>query len=215
MVQQVLILASGEQNRWEREGNPNTRKQLLGVGDETIIGRIVRQCCSRGATPLVITHHADIMEATQSVPFWPVRPRRWTVETLLSTSDYWKNRTVVLLGDVIYSKAVIDRILACRDPIRVFGNELEIFGLSFSKPVWPNVAAALKIAIEHAKRGGPGKLRKFYQAYCGLDLNSDKMENRILDFVCHVTDYTMDVDTPQDYYTLQSRVIKAGRLDDH
>jgi hypothetical protein len=210
---QVLVLASGEQNRWEKTGKPGPRKQLLPLNGETIIERIIRQCRDRGADPIVVTHHGDIMEERGAI-FLPVRDRRWTVETLLSTAPHWRERTVILLGDVIYSKAVIDRIYKCRDPIRVFGNELEIFGLSFSLDMWSDVSKALEVAIGHAENGGPGKLRKFYQAYCGLNLDSPDMEKTIIDWVCHITDYTRDVDTPEDYATLRLKVIDGGRLDD-
>jgi hypothetical protein len=153
------------------------------------------------------------MEGTNA-DYLCITPRRWTVETMLGTAPYWQKRTIVLLGDVVYSKAVMDRIFTCRDSIRVFGNELEIFGVSFSRMDWSDIIGALETAITHAENGGPGKLRKFYQAYCGLDLDGSDMEKSIIDWVCHVTDYTMDVDTPEDYYTLQSRVVKGGRLNE-
>jgi hypothetical protein len=211
-MKQVLILASGEQARWEQEGKPSSRKQLLKLNGETIIGRIIRQCRERGVEPLVITHHSDIILSTEATCL-PVEKRRWTVETLLSTWG-WLDRTIVLLGDVIYSKTVMDRIFACTDSIRVFGNELEIFALSFAWVAWPDIVPVLETAITHAENGGPGKLRKFYQAYCGLDLDGSQMEDKIIDWVCHITDYTRDVDTPNDYKALLREVVNVGRLDD-
>lgn len=217
----TLILAAGEQARWEMDRYP-FYKQLLDVGGETIIARIWRQCRARGAEPCVITHSPELV---QILSFKPER-HRWTVETLLATHELWQERTIVLLGDVVYSQAVMDRIFAPQEQeLKVFGNEYEIYALSMRfqsnlviAPVlfWiGNIKRALNYAIEHAESGTPGggKLRKFYQLYCGLDPDSDEIENEVLDRVS-LQDYTRDVDTRKDYIQLQNKVVKAGRLDD-
>lgn len=219
VVSIALILAAGEQTRWEMDRYP-FHKQLLDVGGETIIGRIARQCLERNVEPVIVTYSPMIKKSVTPLLTWLVpERRRWTVETLLSTHVLWLERTIVLLGDVIYSRAVMDRIFTPHDQeLKVFGNEYEIYALTIND--WGNhhehITDALTRAIRHAESGasGGGKLRKFYQIYCGLDPDSDEMESKVLDLVCHKQDYTQDVDTRRDYITLQNKVVKAGLLDD-
>lgn len=201
----VLILAAGEQDRWKMDGPPY-HKQLLDAGGETIIARIVRQCQERGImAPVVVTHHERIMKALPGT--WVFKPnrRRWTVETLYSTRQMWRGRVIVLLGDVFYSSATMNKIFAVRTaPMRVFGNEYEIFALSFNEP-YNAIIAVLKLAIIHAESGiarGGGKLRKFYQIYCGLDPNTNQIEDGVLYSVYD----SMDVDNPHDYDGLKKLI---------
>ena len=143
-----LILAAGKQTRWEKKNPFGYRfKQLLPVGDESIINRIVRQCRERGAEPIVVSYHEEIIQATDAATFLiPSYAAHWTVETM-QNSPWGTDRTVVLLGDVVYSKTVMDRIFACKNPIRVFGHEYEIFAINFEDGVRHNVRYALAMAI--------------------------------------------------------------------
>ncbi len=83
----ILILAAGEQARWEdRLGI----KQLLIVEKETVIDRIQRQVRDRGHSPFVISHVPAIIE--QSERIIQPRSRRWIAETLRSTAYMWDSR---------------------------------------------------------------------------------------------------------------------------
>jgi hypothetical protein len=218
----VLILAAGEQKRWPMT-EPPYHKQLLDVGGETIVARIVRQCRSRNTEPLIISHR-DWPMNVQVVE--PCGATRWTVETLFSTYDLWKKRTVVLLGDVVYSRATMDRIFAPQsEELKVYGNEHEIFALSIVgteiyHPItgqggvfFVEITDSLGEAISHAESGvarGGGKLRKFYQAYCDLNMTGNARESRVLRWI---DDYTQDVDNAGDYAVLQDKVAR-GVIDD-
>jgi hypothetical protein len=102
----------------------------------------------------------------------------------------------------------MDRIFAEHgDNLRVFGNQYEIFALSFYPP-YDEIIATLERAIKHAESGvakGGGKLRKFYQIWCGLDPNTSEIEHEVL----HSMWDAMDVDCTADYKALQEWV-KAG-----
>jgi len=204
-----LILAAGEQVRWKMT-EPPYHKQLLDVGGETIIERIWRQCRARGTEPAVITHKPELF--AQILYKKPER-RRWTVETLLSTYDLWQERVIVLLGDVVYSRAVMDRIFAPhQEPLKVYGNQYEIYAASFNEP-YNKIVNTLEDAIVHAESGiarGGGKLRKFYQAYCGLNMTGNERENKVLNWV---DDYTQDVDNSGEYVILLN-IVRNGILDD-
>jgi len=220
----ALILAAGEQARWMGDGY----KQLLRVGDETIMGRVVRQCRERSIVPNIIVSCPDLywagtknMNAGWSIFDDLAQPHRWTVETLLSTRALWQSRTIVLLGDTVYSKATMDRIFNAPDqPLCVFGNLVEIYALVM-RPTDQHLTDVLCESIAYAERmvtvddrKGHGKLRKFYQRYCGLDVSGPTdIENKVLQWVDGL-DYTRDVDLPRDYDALLREVVQAGRLDD-
>ena len=172
----MIILCAGEQTRW---GDPNNPKQLVDVGGEPLLARIVRQCRRAGHEPVIVTHDERLL---LSEKVYTPGKRRWTIETLLSTRFMWDDRTVVLLGDVIYTRDALDKILASRELFQVFGRKelryrlvgryYEIFALSFDQTQAGRVEDTLKRAV-HMKEDGQiswGKLRVLYEMWCGLPL---------------------------------------------
>ena len=204
----VLILAAGEQARWEA----GTPKQLLHIKKETVIGRIQRQVRDRGLAAFVVTHHPTITAHVERIIL--PRSRRWVAETLRSTAYGWTSRVIVLLGDVIYSKAVMDSIINYDGPVRFWGNLYELFALSFNDDAVTPILTAIDKAIHHAEhKGGPGKLRKVYQAFVGFDFEDNNIHHEIFDEVMG-TDYTQDIDTVDDWHNFVKEKLNAGVLDD-
>lgn len=203
----ALILAAGEAKRFNLGC-----KQLLNLNEETVIERIIRQVHSRGYVPMTVTHKEELKQISQN-HFHP-KNHSVTCETLLSTIPMWSERTVVLLGDVIYSASVMDSIFNEKSPIRVWGNTFEIFAISFTKETWPRVIDCLQIAKKHRL----GKLRYFYRAYIKQPLDCKEIEGKPLDgkVFCYIgwEDYTGDIDTPLEYSNFINQVIKTNRLDD-
>lgn len=212
---QVLILAAGIQARWETDRN--RPKQLLLIGNETIITRIIRQCRNRGVEPLVITQNEAIQQAVDAECVNPPACR-WTVETLQNSPwgppPWGDGRTIVLLGDVVYSRNLMDTIFRGGPSIVVHGHLYEIFAVTFSRAAHQRVGDALYQAIEHAEAGGTGKLRTLYQALRGIPLDDDSIEGELLKCVDYMVDYTRDVDTPRDYKELLNKVVKTGAIND-
>ncbi len=174
----VLILAAGEQARWEAD----LPKQLLRIKKETVIGRIQRQVKDRGHSAYVITHHPTITAYVQRV----IRPRarRWIAETLRSTEYMWTKRVIVLLGDVLYSKALMDEIIAYNGDLRFWGNLQEIYALSFNDEMVTQLFTAIDKAIHHAEfEGGPGKLRKVFQALVGFSFDNNNIKHRFFEII--------------------------------
>lgn len=77
-----------------------------------------RQAEARGLEPIVVTHHPGLSDVAKST-FCP-KARRWTAETLLSTAPLWRDRTVILLGDVVYSSSCFDQISRCDAKLAFF-----------------------------------------------------------------------------------------------
>lgn len=213
----VITLCAGEQERWGDNGNP---KQLVDVGGEPLLARLVRQCRRAGHEPVIVTHDERL---TLSDRTYVPGKRRWTVETLLSTRFMWGDRTVVLLGDVVYTRDALDKILSSREPFQVFGRKelryrlagryYEIFALSFDQTQAERVEDTLNRAISMIENGkaGWGKLRLLYELWCGLPLGEFAHEDVVF---YPIEDATEDIDAPEDYEQFRVMIINPGRLDD-
>ena len=187
MKTKVFILASGEQVRFEG----SELKQLLILKGQSIIRRIQKQF--EIYYPVWgITCHEEI--TGEVCEFITPEKHRWTVETLKSTAKYWTDRTIVLLGDVIFTENAVDKIVMYKGDFQIFADGGEIFALSFTDKV--GVLNAIDKAIKHAKNGGRGKLWELYRAYCGIDLDSHEIDENLRTLI---TDNTMDIDCLHDY----------------
>jgi len=154
----ALILAAGEHERWTGEGP----KHLVDVAGELLLCRTQRQLKDLGWSFCVVTHLPEL-EAVSDRVFVPGL-RRWTCETLMSTAELWRDRTVVLLGDVVWPDEVLEQVLTDRQSPRVFGNFCEIYAVSFSDANAYRVASALQRAISENCGAHTGKLWAFYRA---------------------------------------------------
>ena len=204
MGTQVLILAAGEAKRFN-----GVSKQLLRVGDETILDRIIRQAKAKELQPLVSTTNEEIQE---HLGVFHVPSKSATVcETFLSTLPLWQKRTVILLGDVIYSNGTFNAVMDCTDPIRVFGNTWEIFAVTFDETVYVTVVKTLEEVIQK----GLDKLRHFYKVYCGFEPNCEEKEATPLEQVIfwYVHDWTNDMDLPYKYDNFLKEVVNRGLLE--
>jgi choline kinase len=210
----VLILAAGEQRRWEKNMGIGY-KQLLNAGDETILGRIVRQVNQRGYTPHIITHRFELMLEDADYIF--PSERRWKVESLLYIKSFFTSVNLVLLGDVIYQEHVMNRIFGYKGIDMFFGNYAEIFAWYFNNNV--NISMFLHDTIMRCKKHeDKGTLHSLLRAYMGdfTSPNIERQKDSSPNFT-HVTGdggWTRDIDTPEDYDMFIKQVIMTGKLDD-
>lgn len=203
----TIILAAGNQKRW----GEYPIKQLLPIGNMTIIERTVKMCNDRGFRPTIATHRTefDYLEADIFKP----HDRRYTVDTLFSTCFLWDDRTCILLGDVIYSHNILDMTFGCQDKFRAFGNEWEIFSLSFSDKVKTNVLQKLLDTIRQAENGKhKGTLRNFCQNLFGVEGPIHHLPH--FTKICHFNDYTNDVDSPEEYENFLKQHLNSMLQDD-
>ncbi len=204
----VLILAAGEQARWEGD----TPKQLLEVHGEPLISRIQRQVRMRRHAAFIITHHPQITVLAERAI--NPRRRRWVAETLRSTEYMWTKRVIVLLGDVLYSKALMDEIIAYNGDLCFWGNLQEIYALSFNDEMVTQLFTAIDKAVHHAEySGGPGKLRKVFQALVGFDFDDNNIKHRFFETI-YLYDYTQDFDTQEEWDNFVKEKMDAGLIDD-
>jgi len=184
----LIILAAGEGVRWQWEG----LKQLAVVDKKPLIEHQL----GRAPSALVVSHHPQLLKYPHVVP----AKRQFILETLLSTKPIWADRTIVLLGDVYFSPADLDQVLACREEFAVFGSkpQVEIFALSFTKRFQPQIIHHLYRALDYANGGGRGKLWEFYHSFIHSPLNKKRAFGG--NFV-NLSE-TTDIDSLEDYRNL-------------
>lgn len=213
----IFIMAAGEQARWEGDGF----KQLLPIGDTTIIERILWQLKARQKPWHIIgrylpyTPYGGSMEGGTITHFWGEKYHFLSSDTL-ATSKYWQERNTILLGDTIYSHATLDRILSSREPVRWFGNPWEIFALSFDDSVIPKIKKGLEETIKQAEQGKHlGKLRNFFRAYCDITGLSNDFKHKFFGIIDSITDYTNDIDTREEYENFLAQHLTTMIHDDN
>lgn len=103
----IFVLAQGQGSRWEHETIPY--KQLVPVGDTTVIERILSAtdslpvCTSEFASLLSDPYpHVSLREPTQDI-----------LSGIVETLGYFDfdEDTIFLLGDVVYSREMLNKIL--------------------------------------------------------------------------------------------------------
>lgn len=206
----VLILCAGISHRWG-----GTLKQLLPMAGESIIERQIRQVRARSEGDIrVVTHQPQIAQVANDLGVYIFSPeaRNCICETFLSTRQLWGDRTLVLLGDVIFSWYAMDVLMGNHAEIVVFGNEWEIYALKFSRNLHARIEQTLRDEIKIGCDGVVGKMRHFYERYCGLPPTDPRStEGKVLVWI---QDYTNDVDTPEEYAEFQRRVVGWNKLND-
>ena len=209
----VLILAAGDNTAWRKAYPKSPLKQLhvINPPGETIIARIIRQCEKRGVAPTVITHEPEIIKESKGRYYEP-KMRHMTCQTLLSTVPLWKERTIVLLGDVLFGKQGMNQVFACNKPYGSFGDYWETYGISFRKSEWIKVVKLCIKTMNLAHSWFEGSLGHMWNVYCGGPIKRKKKMDHS-DFI-HIKDHTMDIDMPGQWESFNIGVVGKGRLDD-
>ena len=220
MNRQIFIMAQGKGSRWEEDDRtgwcpPATYKQLVSIGDETIITRTIRQFSPN-----------DMTVIAQGEPFFPFvegkaelitfhEPVGTLIQGIWKTSEHWKGdcQIIILLGDVIYSNAVVEEILADEYATMstIFGRDganlstrkaaKEIF--AFAIPSGINIQAFWKQELRAFWENNYGtKLWDFY------NINYPEME-----FI-KIDDYTDDCDSVQEYQQFYPKLLEEALKDD-
>jgi hypothetical protein len=210
----VFILCAGSAQRCGGKC-----KQLFPIGRERLIERTLRLLRGRAVEPTIVTHLSELLGLGTHAILLP-EATLCTAYTLSLTAPQWSTgKVVILLGDVIYSSAAIDRILFSgglhlfgrKGPSRFTGKgHGEMFALTFEWEDHTRVLAAALRAVMHCARGGQGKLWETYYALQGLpDLSVWRNEGELL---IEVDDETDDVDTVEQWEQYCSRVVGPDLL---
>ena len=220
----VLILAAGKQERWKESARRilpgyDTPKQLVDIGGEPLLRRTARQVRKFGVRPTVVTHDPQL--SVPGAQWFEPADCSTVLASWLSTRELWSVRTVLLLGDVYYTRETMRTIMECRDPLRVFGRtELqgriagryyEIFAISYDQALAEQVEAQLRELVGSVCQDKDCKLRTFYDDWCGFPSWKFQHDDTV---IYPVNDLTEDFDLFEDYQQFETMIIKQGKLDD-
>ena len=199
----AIILAGGEAKRFQ--GVP---KQLLPIGKETILERLIRQA-KRYADEVRMIADSDPIYTRSielGVDAFALASCKVSVEhSMWRSSRSWAEQTIYLWGDVIFSKPAIEAVFNTPG-LHFFGSvdQREGFALSFGKKDYKRISDSFtktNFVTWH-----------FYRWLTGCPVEEERYEDEI--FYNLDPDWTTDIDTPDQYMKFLVNVVKAGRLDD-
>jgi len=206
MNKTVIILAAGECRRFE-----GTIKQLLPICDgENFLTRMIRQCQERNCFDIyVATHNEEIIIAVQNIGVKTFVPenRSFTCETILSTKELWNDKTIVLLGDVYYTKNYMDIIFRYGEnnqpDIKFFASPFEVHAFRFDNYYHQIIEKHLIDILSVAKAQSHGKVRRLMEKFD----KSHLVPNR---------DHSRDIDLANQYEIFKREIVqeRKHKLDD-
>jgi len=199
---EVFILAAGEQKRWGKDWRI---KQLLPIGGEFLIMRIVLQVLDFGHSPVVITHrqeiaqavykHCDVVDNSHAPQANPS-----ICDTALDAYALGPLTTdmTILCGDVVFDPDDISRIFADGAGVRVHGKAYEVFSVTAHGEVGFSLLERSLIKARDWGRvhGVSAKLWHAYRIMAGFGINEHKIDSEIF---ARARGYTQDIDRPVEY----------------
>lgn len=220
----VLILCAGESKRWTT--SVGTSKHMIDIFGDPLLVRMCKQVNKYGHIPHVITHDRELINLlsdSHDVQFSSFDPphREYTCQTFRSTIPLWvHDRVTVLLGDVLYSHALIDEIMTTRAKIMFYGSVIdrELYALTFESIRYgQSLKQILRALDEVDKRVQVLKLHgQLWQLFYSLSLNSLSGRSHP-QYIPHrvfypVTDFTQDFDKVEEYKMFLAEDVKDDSI---
>lgn len=195
-------MCAGDGVRW---GNYlGVSKHYVSFGGVSLLERTIGQLRRRNIEAIVVVTHGS--ETPTGVNAVCIQNTTCLVHSILQTEGSWRITNAFLLGDVFYSDAAIDRILACSRPLVFFARPWsswlvrcghgEVFAFLFHTSCAEQVRSAIGRVFNGFGKGHPGNLWNLHHALIGADLGRRSYCRQIVEVV---DDYTNDIDTPIDY----------------
>ena len=206
----MLLLCAGSGDRWgDHLGVP---KQLVRFNKEPLLCRTVRLLAELNVVAHTYCVRRDERLDVCDVSGFEPSSAEFLVNTLLSTRHLWDRETIVLLGDVFYTRRAMRKIVASKEPVAFFGrpgpsalarcDHGELFGLRFSADGACLVEQAARVVSSSAGDKLWGNLWDLYHTLVGIPCGSGGTESR---FFVTIDDLTNDFDTPSDYEKAATR----------
>jgi len=220
----AIITAQGKGSRWssDRRDNielPSINKQLLPLGDETVISRTIRQLQERGVSDIWLIGDPGVFGWIERVGHYTLRePAGSIIQGIISLRHLWMEEKDVLfvLGDVIFSNATMDVIVQHKQSSlfgRTGANDVtgkaakEIFAMRVVGNKDHSSKLYGKLILLNSHTSMPGNLKLW-------DLYHQIQEVGFMGFVEVVGEYTDDVDSPEEYEQFFSKLEECVAEDD-
>jgi hypothetical protein len=213
----VIVMAQGQQQRIGHmlgTGGLPAWKHLLKVSEsDSILSRTCKLFQAAGAeivVPVIHWHHEMVnLCMDMTVPFVIQRdPGASVLNGIYNIRELWGSKTVIALGDVVYSKETVRRMMSetkfCMywrpGPNRETGNPFpERFGLCFERKNHHDLVMVLEVSS--FRNHGDHKLSSLVEPLSGA------ME------MVEVSDYTDDIDTEQAFREWFPKLKEAAARD--
>lgn len=189
----IIIPAAGRQSRWGKGTLSQVNKLVIPIRGEPLLLRTHRQLDERDHLPTVLRS--------------PEAPTALAGTGIGHSVAAWKpgHRTAVLFGDVVWSDAALDLVLACQAaPVTWFGRSgpgkhgrrhREIFGLSFSASQQAPFRATIKAFAAMRPKGMTCGGWPLYALMQGRAWNDYIVDENFVE----IDDETSDFDRPEDW----------------
>jgi hypothetical protein len=203
-VIRILVMAQGQSTRMRSILGKGVPKHTIDIGGWSVLERTLWMLSGGGDNfdVTVIGPH----KLREYLPQWHgakqielLQPGLCILQGIEQVREMWSkdDRTVILLGDVIYSIACLERLITATMPVTFAGTRYvngacgELFGMSFGQDGVGIVTETLarRLCTDHGGTGQPGHLRLIMPELVRYDMSC---EYAIID------DYTDDLDEPID-----------------
>ncbi len=210
----VVLLANGSEKRWDHYlGMP---KQMVPFNGEPNIERTIREVKAYTDDIWLVTWNDEIHP--RGAGRFKVEPTTWLAETTYLSKQLWQGRTIILLGDVFFSRHALRKIFSAQDDLVIFGRigrnhytgcgHSELFGAAFNPAAQGRLLLALEQVIEDTQHGEYGKL---WQVYNKLANRAPRSKTDVPGLLCQISDYTDDLDWPEEYHRVKKIYDLAAR----
>lgn len=158
----ALIAAGGEYRRW---GNYlGVPKWLAAIEGETLVGRSVRLLKERGVEDVSIVGTHERLHELGVPVIEPVNALCTDLNKIFSSRQHWgSEQTLILFGDVWFSDAAMDKIVATPSHKNILffarlvkskltGHWREIFALRFAASLHKELGTICRVAANNGKK---------------------------------------------------------------
>jgi len=189
---QVFILAAGDNSRWNGQ-----IKHLQNINGEPLLKRTLRQL--EGYKVTVITHRKAIVDVSPIC--FEIKDREpghiyKLLADMLLTKELWhkSERTVFLLGDVVFTDEALALCMASDKSIEFFQSIDETFAITFTNTMYRRVELAIEYIL---MMGMEATTWELYRFITGIPLDRHWIDKW---YHHRISDRTDDIDYPNDYY---------------
>lgn len=187
----IFILAAGKAERWGGEV-----KQMALIRGKPLLGRTISMLKTKGLVFTILTHRKEIIKKYRHHKCWVPTDRDKLLDTVLSSTSLWGNEEEIcfLMGDVVYTKKALDKILQSTDKsFQFYGSLDEHFAFRFNSFWYDRVITACQKITRSTRQGTTWEL---YRSLAGIPLDKDWTDRW---FRTLILDKTDDIDYPADY----------------
>ncbi len=210
----AIICCAGKAVRW----GVKPPKHLIQIDGKPLLHHTIDGLVARGVNDIFITAFSDLYKKDGAVIVSPTMSL-YPNTGLGHSVEYWSDtdRTVVIFGDVFFSKRALDKIIEPTDNIQWYGRDGrsnfgcphgELFAIAFMPKHHEEIKSACQLVL-NAKKAGEIERTSGWELY--RVMNKIPYSDHIVgDNFCDINDETDDFDSPADFKLWRALMIGRG-----